>query len=161
MRLSPSILSLPVLPIARSRHRTMPRECPHKPESGYKRLMEASMIKKMKPFRVEEPLVGPPSSCTWESFRDPRLRKCPFDMASIRWSRRLGGGIDGYVWKVYFGQEGPFALKVVSTRHDLNCQQDVHVARPSLADISCETSSGKARSSPQPTTGPFSWSVRM
>ncbi len=57
-------------------------------------------------------MIGPPS-CTAADFKKPRLRRCPFDPADLRFEARLGGGLDGYVWKVYFGDEGLFALKVV------------------------------------------------
>lgn len=66
------------------------------------------------PFRDEALMIGPPPSCSWASFKQPRLRRCPFDLESIRWIGLVGGGLDGLVWKVYFGDEGPFALKVVS-----------------------------------------------
>ena len=65
------------------------------------------------PFRDNALMTGPPS-CTAADFKKPRLRRCPFDPAELRFEARLGGGLDGYVWKVDFGDEGPFALKVVS-----------------------------------------------
>ncbi|EPE04332.1 hypothetical protein F503_01336 [Ophiostoma piceae UAMH 11346] len=44
----------------------------------------------------------------------PRLRKCPFDLNTIDWqrARNLGAGTDGCVYRVYFGDQGPFALKL-------------------------------------------------
>jgi hypothetical protein len=65
------------------------------------------------PFRDDALLVGPPS-CTAADFKLPRLRRCPFDVDSLIWDAALGGGLDGCVWKVRFGDEGPFILKVVS-----------------------------------------------
>ncbi|RYP63239.1 hypothetical protein DL771_009364 [Monosporascus sp. 5C6A] len=42
----------------------------------------------------------------------PRLRRCPFNLDSMVWEARVDGGVDGYVWKVRFGAQGPFVLKV-------------------------------------------------
>lgn len=64
------------------------------------------------PFRDSTLMLGPPG-LSIKDFRTPRLRQCPFDMASIKWGRILGYGIEGCVWKVYFEDEGPYALKVV------------------------------------------------
>lgn len=68
--------------------------------------------KSKKPFYTEDLLIGPPKR-TWQDFQLPRLRRCPFDLEDILWERRLGGGLDGYSWRVKFGQRGPFVLKVV------------------------------------------------
>lgn len=57
-------------------------------------------------------MVGPPK-LDHEAFLTPKLRRCPFDPTTLVWAGRLGGGADGYVWKVKFGDQGPFALKVV------------------------------------------------
>ena len=66
------------------------------------------------PFLDDAPMLGPPS-CTAVDFKQPRLRRCPFDLEDMVIEARLGGGADGYVWKVRFGDEhGPFALKLVS-----------------------------------------------
>ncbi|KAK5999024.1 hypothetical protein PT974_01411 [Cladobotryum mycophilum] len=62
-------------------------------------------------FHTDEYLLGPPN-CTLEAFKTPQLRQCPFDPASMTWEARIDGGLDGYVWKVKFGDQGPFALKV-------------------------------------------------
>jgi hypothetical protein len=48
------------------------------------------------------------------AFKTSLLHQCPFDLTTISSGACLGGGIDGYVWKVRFGESGPFALKVVS-----------------------------------------------
>ncbi|RSL69127.1 hypothetical protein CEP51_012390 [Fusarium floridanum] len=47
-------------------------------------------------------------------FENPRLRQCHFDIANIDWeaSRHIGGGLDGYSWMVFFGEEGPYVLKM-------------------------------------------------
>ncbi|RSM19764.1 hypothetical protein CDV31_001395 [Fusarium ambrosium] len=63
------------------------------------------------PFLDDKPMNGPPS-CTEQDFKQPHLRRCTFDFSTIVWERKLGGGLDGYVWKVWFGETGPFALKV-------------------------------------------------
>ncbi|RYP14967.1 hypothetical protein DL765_006035 [Monosporascus sp. GIB2] len=42
----------------------------------------------------------------------PRLRRCPFNLDSMVWEARVDGGVDGYVWEVRFGAQGPFVLKV-------------------------------------------------
>ncbi|KAF5530443.1 hypothetical protein FPHYL_14078 [Fusarium phyllophilum] len=67
------------------------------------------------PFR-DDILMSSPPSCSAADFKRPRLRRCLFDPATIDWSRssRVGGGLDGYIWKVWFGADGPYALKVVS-----------------------------------------------
>ncbi|KAI8715365.1 hypothetical protein NCS52_01043900 [Fusarium sp. LHS14.1] len=63
------------------------------------------------PFLDDKPMNGPPS-CTEQNFKLPRLRQCTFNFDTIVWEHKLGGGLDGYVWKVWFGEIGPFALKV-------------------------------------------------
>ncbi|KAJ4162719.1 hypothetical protein NW754_014137 [Fusarium falciforme] len=63
------------------------------------------------PFLDDKPMNGPPS-CTEQDLKLPHLRQCTFDFNTIAWERKLGGGLDGYVWKVWFGEKGPFALKV-------------------------------------------------
>lgn len=65
------------------------------------------------PFLDDNPMSGPPP-CTSQDFELPRLRKCTFDPSTIQFQKKLGGGLDGYVWKVWFGDVGPFALKIVS-----------------------------------------------
>ncbi|KAL7785174.1 hypothetical protein V8C37DRAFT_394597 [Trichoderma ceciliae] len=49
---------------------------------------------------------------TYKNFRTPQLRRCSFDPDTVIFEARLGGGADGYVWKVWFGERGPFALKM-------------------------------------------------
>ncbi|KAK7414171.1 hypothetical protein QQX98_006957 [Neonectria punicea] len=39
--------------------------------------------------------------CTAQDFELPRLRHCTFDLSTITWEDRLGGGLDGYVWKFW------------------------------------------------------------
>lgn len=68
-----------------------------------------------RPFLDDTLMQGPPS-CKIADFKRPRLRRCPFDLASISWedAKVLGCGLDGFVWRVNFGDQGPFALKLVS-----------------------------------------------
>ncbi|OAA66564.1 hypothetical protein SPI_01140 [Niveomyces insectorum RCEF 264] len=67
------------------------------------------------PF-IDETLMtdGIPPSCKLDDFKSPRLRKCPLDPKTILWRHAeiLGRGMDGVVWRVHFGDKGPFALKV-------------------------------------------------
>lgn len=65
------------------------------------------------PFLDVSPMIGPPS-CTEQAFEESLLRHCVLDPSTLVWEKRLGGGLDGYVWKVRFGNKGPFALKLVS-----------------------------------------------
>ncbi|KAK3304882.1 uncharacterized protein B0T15DRAFT_537918 [Chaetomium strumarium] len=65
------------------------------------------------PFRDDAPMVGPPGT-TAADFEMPRLRRCPFNLDSMVWEACVGGGVDGYVWKVRFGAQGPFVWKVVT-----------------------------------------------
>lgn len=58
---------------------------------------------------------GWPAELYPRRLRDARLRHCSFDLDTMTFEARLGGGLDGCVWKVRFGDQGPFALKVVST----------------------------------------------
>ncbi|KAI0550180.1 hypothetical protein F4679DRAFT_544228 [Xylaria curta] len=64
-------------------------------------------------FRSNQLMQGPPNHTT-EDFEQPRLRKCPFLLDTIKWESvtKLGDGYDGSVWKVKFGNEGTFVLKV-------------------------------------------------
>ncbi|KAK4106031.1 hypothetical protein N658DRAFT_562995 [Parathielavia hyrcaniae] len=58
-------------------------------------------------------MVVPPD-CSEAAFREPLLRRCPFDPGSIscQWVARLDGGLDVFAWKVIVGNEGPFVIKV-------------------------------------------------
>ncbi|KAM3510836.1 hypothetical protein MY11210_005498 [Beauveria gryllotalpidicola] len=64
-----------------------------------------------------------PPSCPLESLKRPRLRRCEFDVSSLVITgpitpipnlrqQRVDGGLDGYNWKIRFGNSGPFVLKV-------------------------------------------------
>ncbi|KAK1764382.1 hypothetical protein QBC33DRAFT_547060 [Phialemonium atrogriseum] len=76
------------------------------------------------PFLDDTVMDGPPSRAL-SDLKTPRLRKCPFDLNSVSWkhAKILDGGLDGCVWRVNFGDQGPFALKVFwdaepPSRHD-------------------------------------------
>ncbi|ENH66585.1 hypothetical protein Focb16_v005862 [Fusarium oxysporum f. sp. cubense] len=64
-------------------------------------------------FLDDEILHGPPSYSK-SDFSKPKLRKCRFDVADINWdiSSPIDGGFDGYSWKVFFGRNGPYVLKM-------------------------------------------------
>ncbi|KLU91024.1 hypothetical protein MAPG_09549 [Magnaporthiopsis poae ATCC 64411] len=64
-----------------------------------------------RPFHTDEPMIGPPNYA-FDSLRRPRLRKSLFEIEDIRWLQHLGGGIDGYCWKVAFGDKGPYVVKM-------------------------------------------------
>ncbi|KAK4039965.1 hypothetical protein C8A01DRAFT_46621 [Parachaetomium inaequale] len=64
-----------------------------------------------RPFYDEAPIVGSPD-CSEAAFYRPLLRRCPFEPGSISWIARLGGGLDGFAWKVMVGDQGPFVIKM-------------------------------------------------
>ncbi|KAB5515681.1 hypothetical protein GE09DRAFT_577346 [Coniochaeta sp. 2T2.1] len=57
---------------------------------------------------------NPPRSWKVADFREPRLRRCNLDLDSVDWEHAnvVGAGMDGFVWRVYFGDKGPYALKL-------------------------------------------------
>ncbi|KAF4967385.1 hypothetical protein FSARC_5064 [Fusarium sarcochroum] len=64
-------------------------------------------------FLNEQILDGPPSYSR-RDFEEPRLRKCRFNVADIDWeaSKQLAGGLDGYSWKIFINEAGPYVLKM-------------------------------------------------
>ncbi|KAH6607418.1 hypothetical protein Trco_003731 [Trichoderma cornu-damae] len=64
-----------------------------------------------KPFLNNDLMQGPARFRGYD-FKNPRLRRCVFDPDSVVFESRIGGGDDGFVWKVRFGDEGPFVLKI-------------------------------------------------
>lgn len=74
------------------------------------RNLKAELVSR--PFYDEAPMVGPPD-CSEAAFKQPLLRRCPFDLEAISWVALLSGGLDGLVWKVRVGDGGPFVVKVV------------------------------------------------
>ncbi|KLU91897.1 hypothetical protein MAPG_10846 [Magnaporthiopsis poae ATCC 64411] len=75
------------------------------------REFRAIMAMKRIPFTTDEPMSGP-APYSWADLKKPLLRKCPFELKDIRWLKHLGGGMDGYCWKVAFGDQGPFVVKM-------------------------------------------------
>ncbi|KAL7938068.1 hypothetical protein V8C35DRAFT_276466 [Trichoderma chlorosporum] len=63
------------------------------------------------PFLNDEYMDGPPRFRS-RDLKNPRLRRCSFDPETLIFEDRVGGGADGYVWKVKFGDKGPFVLKI-------------------------------------------------
>ncbi|OAA59099.1 hypothetical protein SPI_06301 [Niveomyces insectorum RCEF 264] len=76
-------------------------------------LIQQRIRSRHKPFLSNVVMGSRPLRCWRKDFSSPRLRKCAFDLASIDWtrSRPIGAGVDGHVWRVYFGDQGPFVLK--------------------------------------------------
>ncbi|KAL8383697.1 hypothetical protein RB595_010750 [Gaeumannomyces hyphopodioides] len=72
---------------------------------------ERRMRPKRIPFHTDEPMSGP-ARYSWADLRKPLLRKCPFELKDIPWLEHLAGGYDGYCWKVAFGDQGPFVVKL-------------------------------------------------
>jgi hypothetical protein len=54
-----------------------------------------------------------PPALNWVDFVHPRLRKFPRYNEKIRWFRHEGEGLKGGVYKAYFGDHGPYAIKIV------------------------------------------------
>ncbi|KAI0122055.1 hypothetical protein F4814DRAFT_197595 [Daldinia grandis] len=80
------------------------------PEFLNVKLAEAASI----PFLSNELMHGSPD-CSAEAFKQPQLRKCPFNLDNIDWtrSRPITGGLDGFVWKIRFsGNRRAYALKI-------------------------------------------------
>ena len=59
-------------------------------------------------------MEGPPGY-SLADFETPRLRKSTLDPETIDWANAkvLGRGLDGWVWLVKFGNQGPYVLKLV------------------------------------------------
>ncbi len=68
-------------------------------------------------FRNDQEMTDEPPDCSEADFKEPKLRKCLLDPQTISWqnAKLLGGGVDGCVWRVFFGSRGPYVLKVVSS----------------------------------------------
>lgn len=56
--------------------------------------------------------ISPPP-VHWQSFKQPSLRRCPFAPDTIKWCAMVGYGSQGCVFRVQFGNKGPFAVKIV------------------------------------------------
>lgn len=69
------------------------------------------------PFLSDELMDGLPPDCSFKAFKRPQLRRCSFNLETIDWprSRRIDGGLDGSILKIYFqGSDIPYCLKIVS-----------------------------------------------
>ncbi|SCN82870.1 uncharacterized protein FFB20_10519 [Fusarium fujikuroi] len=78
------------------------------------RVLEKAQTRAATVAFCDDILISSPPSCPAADFKRPRLRRCLFDPTTIDWSHstRVGGGLDGYIWKVWFGADGPYALNV-------------------------------------------------
>lgn len=131
--------------------------------SRFRRAQEIRILEKAQTraatvaFR-DDMLMSSPPSCSAANFKRPRLRKCFFDPATINWSHssRVGGGIDGYIWKVWFGVDGPYALKVVSIPDVYNAASLFSLSFSVLGCQSAELSSLLCRPEGMPECCPSS-----
>lgn len=58
-------------------------------------------------------LLETPRPMKWKNFCKPLLRQFPKHHVPIRWHGCVGCGAEGGVFKVSFGDDGPYALKLV------------------------------------------------
>ncbi|KAK0753558.1 hypothetical protein B0T18DRAFT_310115, partial [Schizothecium vesticola] len=65
-----------------------------------------------RPFFLSEGILKAPLSHCWQSFKYPVLRRCRFEPETINWRAMVGYGSEGCVFRVRFGSEGPFAVKI-------------------------------------------------
>lgn len=64
--------------------------------------------------KIDEEKIDTPLACSKREFIQPRLRKCSFELDSIHFVERVGGGLDGYNWKIQVPKGGPtYVLKLV------------------------------------------------
>ncbi|KAH7151929.1 hypothetical protein B0J13DRAFT_251942 [Dactylonectria estremocensis] len=70
---------------------------------------------KQQPFLDERLMDDIPSACAWRNFRRPRLRRFKLQ-GSVNFTKLLGYGLDGIVWKVEIGG-CVYALKVFWDNH--------------------------------------------
>ncbi|KAH6988151.1 hypothetical protein BKA56DRAFT_479052 [Ilyonectria sp. MPI-CAGE-AT-0026] len=111
------------------------------------------------PFLDTSPMIGP-ASCTEQAFEEPLLRHCVLDPSTLVFEKRLGGGLDGFVWKVRFGNKGPFALKLFwdnppESEHYYAAQRECHNAaifqmmEASLAKATADSRSIQVHANPR------------
>lgn len=85
---------------------------PPNPNGGISKFVERCRIAKEQPYLDERLMDDAVTDCAWENFRRPRLGR--FDkQGPLSFTKRLGYGLDGIVWKVNIGGH-VYALKVVS-----------------------------------------------
>ncbi|KAF4990525.1 hypothetical protein FDECE_14334 [Fusarium decemcellulare] len=90
------------------------REAPHRAAPArHQGVMRRRKTPSLDCYLDDQTLDGPPSYFK-SDFEKPKLRKCRFNIEDIDWdaSEHIGGGLDGYCWKVVFGGEGPYVLKL-------------------------------------------------
>ena len=66
-----------------------------------------------RPFFISDCILNESPSHCWQSFKYPVLRRCRFEPDTINWRSMVGNGSEGCVFRVRFGSEGPFAVKIV------------------------------------------------
>lgn len=62
---------------------------------------------------LSEHLLETPPPMKWKDFCRPLLRRFPKHRVPIKWHGCVGCGVEGGVFKVSFGGDGPYALKLV------------------------------------------------
>ena len=62
---------------------------------------------------LSEHLLETPPPMKWKDFCRPLLRRFPKHHVPIKWHGCVGCGVEGGVFKVSFGGDGPYALKLV------------------------------------------------
>lgn len=75
------------------------------------------------PFLDDRLMNDSSPGCSLRDFQQPCLRRCPVDISTLCFTGRinpnpdpragtagLDGGLDGYNWKVGFGETGPLVL---------------------------------------------------
>ncbi|KAM3512337.1 hypothetical protein MY11210_004050, partial [Beauveria gryllotalpidicola] len=101
-------------------------EIRHQIQREAKRDADRQRAMMRQPFLEERLLTDDnPRNCTLAAFKEPRLRKCPFEFDQIsrvdkitlhsdQDAGRCDGGLDGWNWKVDFEgvMGGPFVLKL-------------------------------------------------
>ena|ERR1700760_4032460 len=68
-------------------------------------------------FLSKEPLDESAPPTTWRDFRHPRLRRFSRHQEKVRWVKCEGGGREGAVFQAFFGDYGPYAVKIVRNGH--------------------------------------------
>lgn len=83
-----------------------------RPDPAFEKFLDNVMKRKQEPCYDEQPMHGRPS-CDIKNFRRPKLRKFPHDPATLEFSSRIDGGMDGFVWRVRCNGR-QYALKMAS-----------------------------------------------
>jgi hypothetical protein len=83
---------------------------PPQPDSRVSNFEKECQTEKQQAF-LDDALESPIALCTWQHLRYPRLRRFKLE-GEIAFTRLLGFGLDGIVWKVEICSHA-YALKVV------------------------------------------------